>query len=603
MATWLVSKNLKPAADRWCALCEFEAWGRDAAEFAYVPDAAFAAQLRQDPLVAKAMAAMMGFQRASWEQGVAGQALLEAGERDAAIALARASLIYVNQNGVVAALNGSTTDPLMLGDCLWWSARTTRDAELVKAADNMLQFALQGAFHATDGTPFHQASSQEMWADGSFTTPPFLAAAGHPDEAIAQLLGVHRRLWDAEKKLMHHRWSEKKQALVGPAFWGGGNGWTAAAFARVIRSLPANRTAEREQLATMLKELLDGCLAHQRTDGLFYNNVDEPSSFVETDLAAMLAYAIYESVRGGWLPESYLARADQMRAAVRAKVDRFGFVQGVAGAPRFDRAGISAEGQAFFILMEAAAHKAGRHLRRLRFNTHRDFQNANALTAVIIQQRPGPLLVNRQLAGHQRFHVVRAMRPVSAAVAPQPLRHGAGITVQLDHADDGDLVFHCPGLFEVAGQPVEHQKVGGPDAFACNEGAQDSGGQREMFRFEQDAFLQHPAKKPDFFRRERPRSVTGHNGPEVRAEIKMMAAPVPERDLFQLVTQWRLAGASGPQEQNGFKFHAFFQTKIPSPPAPSPLGRGEGVDGSVRLRLCRCPARAVPGPGLAGPCV
>jgi predicted RNA-binding protein with RPS1 domain len=237
--SWLVLKNLKPAADKWCALCEFEAWGRDAAEFAYVPDAAFAAQLRQDPLVAKAMAAMMGFQRASWEQGVAGQALLEAGERDAAIALARASLIYVNQNGVVAALNGSTTDPLMLGDCLWWSARQTGDAELVKAADNMLQFALQGAPRAADGTPFHQASSQEMWADGSFTTPPFLAAAGRPDEAVAQLLGVHRRLWDADKKLMHHRWSEKKQALVGPAFWGGGNGWTAAAFARVIRSLPA----------------------------------------------------------------------------------------------------------------------------------------------------------------------------------------------------------------------------------------------------------------------------------------------------------------------------------------------------------------------------
>jgi rhamnogalacturonyl hydrolase YesR len=358
--SWLVLKNLKPAADRWCALCEFEAWGRDAAEFAYVPDAAFAAQLRHDPLVAKAMAAMMGFQRASWEQGVAGQALLEAGDRDAAVALARASLVYVNQNGVVAALNGSTTDPLMLGDCLWWSARQTRDAELVKAADNMLQFALQGAPRAADGTPFHQASSQEMWADGSFTTPPFLAAAGRPDEAVAQLLGVHRRLWDADKKLMHHRWSEKKQSLVGPAFWGGGNGWTAAAFARVIRSLPADRVAEREQLAVMLKELLDGCLAHQRPDGLFYNDVDNPSSFVETNLGAMLAYAIYESVRGGWLPESYLVRADQMRAAVRAKVDQFGFVQGVAGAPRFDRPGISAEGQAFFILMEASARKAGR---------------------------------------------------------------------------------------------------------------------------------------------------------------------------------------------------------------------------------------------------
>jgi rhamnogalacturonyl hydrolase YesR len=93
---------------------------------------------------------------------------------------------------------------------------------------------------------------------------------------------------------------------------------------------------------------------------LFFDKVDDPSSYVETNLAAMLAYAIYESVRGGWLPESYLPRADQMRAAVRAKVDSLGFVQAVAGAPHFDKPGISTEGQAFFILMEASARKVGR---------------------------------------------------------------------------------------------------------------------------------------------------------------------------------------------------------------------------------------------------
>ena len=358
--SWLVLKNLKPAADKWCALCEFEAWGQDAPGFAYVGDDAFAARLRQDPLVAKAMSAMLGFQRASWEQGVAGQALLEAGERDAAIALARASLVHVNQSGVVAATGGSTTDPLMLGDCLWWAARQTGDPALVKAADDMLQFALKGAPRAEDGTPFHQAGSREMWSDGSFTTPPFLAAAGQYDAAIAQLLGVHRRLWDADKKLMHHRWSEPKQALADPMFWGGGNGWTAAAFARVIRSLPADRQADRARLTAMLRELLDGCLAHERPDSLFYDEVDKPSSYIETNLAAMLAYAIYESVRGGWLPEEYLVRADRMRAAVRAKADRFGFVQGVAGAPHFNQPGVSTEGQAFFILMEASARKAGR---------------------------------------------------------------------------------------------------------------------------------------------------------------------------------------------------------------------------------------------------
>ncbi len=358
--TWLVLKDLKPTEDKWCALAEFEAWGRDASQFIYVADAAFAAKLRQDPLVAKALSAMLGFQRASWEQGVAGQALIEAGEQEAAIALARSSLVRVNRSGIVAAWDGSPTDPLMLGDTLWWAAQFTGEPNLREAADDMLQFALTGAARATDGTPYHQSNSQEMWSDGSFTTPPFLAAAGHYDEAVAQLRGVIRRLWDPEKKLMHHRWSESKQTFVRAAHWGGGNGWTAAALTRVIRSLPPERQADRAQLAGVLKDLLDGCLACQRPDGLFYDEVDNPASYVETNLAAMLGYSIYESVRGGWLPESYLAAADRMRAAVRARVDQDGFVQGVAGAPSFDKPGISAEGQAFFILMESAARKAGR---------------------------------------------------------------------------------------------------------------------------------------------------------------------------------------------------------------------------------------------------
>jgi hypothetical protein len=106
----------------------------------------------------------------------------------------------------------------------------------------------------------------------------------------------------------------------------------------------------------------------------------------------------------------------------------------------------------------------------------------------------------------------------------------------------------------MAGQTVEHQKIGGPDAFARNEGIQNSGGQRELFRFEQDAFLQHPAKKLDFFRCERLRSVAGRNRPKIRAEIKMMATPVPERGLFQMVAQRGLAGAGWAQEQDGFRF-------------------------------------------------
>jgi hypothetical protein len=44
-----------------------------------------------------------------------------------------------------------------------------------------------------------------------------------------------------------------------------------------------------------------------------------------------------------------------MRDAARAKVDQYGFVQGVCGAPGFDHAGVAAEGQAFFLMMEVAS--------------------------------------------------------------------------------------------------------------------------------------------------------------------------------------------------------------------------------------------------------
>jgi hypothetical protein len=43
-----------------------------------------------------------------------------------------------------------------------------------------------------------------------------------------------------------------------------------------------------------------------------------------------------------------------MREAARAKVDRMGLVQDVCGSPTFEAPGTATEGQAFFILMEAA---------------------------------------------------------------------------------------------------------------------------------------------------------------------------------------------------------------------------------------------------------
>ena len=99
-----------------------------------------------------------------------------------------------------------------------------------------------------------------------------------------------------------------------------GNGWAAAGLARLVKALPET-IAARLRLAGYAREVIDGCLAHQRGDGLFHNVVDQPSSFVETNLAQMLAYSIYRGLGAGWLEDSYRSAADRMRSAAHAKVD------------------------------------------------------------------------------------------------------------------------------------------------------------------------------------------------------------------------------------------------------------------------------------------
>jgi rhamnogalacturonyl hydrolase YesR len=199
-----------------------------------------------------------------------------------------------------------------------------------------------------------------MWSDSFYTTPPFLAATGHYDDALRQIEGLRRRLWSPESKLLSHIWDDGRREFRDKAFWGVGNGWAAAGITRVIAALPVARRQDQERLAAFLRELLDACLAHQRADGLFPNVLDQPESFVETNLAQILAFTIYTGVPGGWLPASYVPAADRMRAAARTKVDQHGFVQGVCGAPSFDHAGVAAEGQAFFLMMEAASARERR---------------------------------------------------------------------------------------------------------------------------------------------------------------------------------------------------------------------------------------------------
>jgi unsaturated rhamnogalacturonyl hydrolase len=240
---------------------------------------------------------------------------------------------------------------------LIFSFRETDDKDLGDACDSLLNWALKSAPRNHNGIVYHVPNRPEFWIDSMYMLPPYLAAAGHPKEALRQIYGYRTALFDCQTGLFSHKWDDEKQAFVRKDFWGAGNGWAAAGLARTIDLLPETMSSQKQELVQIARALVDCLLKYKRSDWLFHNVIDDPGSFVEVNLSQMLAYVIYRGLVAGWLPGKYEKPARSLRQAVSGKVDRFGLVQGVCGSPRFDKPGVAAEGQSFYLLLDAVAQR------------------------------------------------------------------------------------------------------------------------------------------------------------------------------------------------------------------------------------------------------
>jgi rhamnogalacturonyl hydrolase YesR len=311
-----------------------------------------------DPLVAKAMLAMLCMQRMAWEQGTASQALIAIGRKDLAILFAKDAVVRQNAEGRLGILGNDpgVTDPASNGEAVLLAWHETGDEKYKLAADKQYAYLKNSAPKTKDGVLHHVTYARQVWSDASFMAPPFLALMGDFDEAVLQIEGFRKYLMDKEKKLYYHVWDEEKNEFARKLLWGGGNGWTAAGIAKIIHLLPEARSDLRTKLTGYGKEVIDGCLAYMRPDGLFHDIIDDSSSFVETNLAQMIAFAIYSGLKSGWLGLEYKEKADAMRLAAHSKVDAYGIVQGACGSPSFDKSGTSTEAQSFFLMMESAFH-------------------------------------------------------------------------------------------------------------------------------------------------------------------------------------------------------------------------------------------------------
>lgn len=320
------------------------------------PEKTTAIGFSQKNTMEKVVLAMLSMQRATWEQGVAMQALLELGEKELVILMAKDAVLRQSEEGRPAMLGGefALADAASPGEAILWAAKETGDVALMNGYEKLLAYFLQKAPRTDEGIIYHFTNSPQVWSDSNYMLPPFLAVAGEFDEAMKQIEGVRNYLWNAEKKLFSHMYNCRENQLVREAFWGVGNGWTAAGYTRVINSLPRNMREAKMKLQEYTTDLLEGCIRYVRADGLFHNIIDDSESFVEANLSQQLAYSIYKGIKSGWLDTKYREAADTMRQGALAKVDDLGLVQDVCGSPEFNHAGTATEGQVFHVLMEVA---------------------------------------------------------------------------------------------------------------------------------------------------------------------------------------------------------------------------------------------------------
>ena len=300
--------------------------------------------------------AALSMQRHNWEQGVLAQAFLEAGDHETAILLAVEGANRQSDEGRCCHIANSTasTDPCAVGEALIFACEQTGDPMLMAARDRLVKWAVELAPRNADGIVYHFSDGTEFWVDSLYMLPPFLARAGYYDEALRQIDGYWHALLDEKKGLLSHRWDDQAQTFIRKDVWGVGNGWAAAGMARVRAMLPENDGSVKEQLEDRIRLLLTSALRHQRKDGMFHDVLDDPASFPEINCGQMFAYTIFRGVHEGWLDSSLLEAANRIRAAAHASVDAYGLVHNVCGMPSFDKSFVAPEGQAFFILMEAA---------------------------------------------------------------------------------------------------------------------------------------------------------------------------------------------------------------------------------------------------------
>ncbi len=315
----------------------------------------------------KVIRCMLAMQRHPWEQGVCMQALYEADRQEYWLPMAYDAVKRISPDGRLAMVGGgpAVSDPAACGEACLRAYEKTGGSFYLDGTKRMLHYLMKEAPRTADGIICHNEvsfedgfSARQLWIDGLYMVPPFLAVMGLVKEAAEQIAGYTRHLFDRETGLFYHIVDTEQNRFVRQKHRATGNGWALLGLIRTADAACEHGDRETaDSLTGQYRNLLDAMLRYQLPDGRFHDIMDEPSSFIDGTSSLMMAAAIWCGIHDGFISTDYGAYAERAFQTVTEKIDSIGLIHEVCGCPDFVAEGTSAEAQASYVMASAWRNK------------------------------------------------------------------------------------------------------------------------------------------------------------------------------------------------------------------------------------------------------
>ncbi|KAJ9121487.1 hypothetical protein QFC22_002103 [Naganishia vaughanmartiniae] len=247
---------------------------------------------------------------------------------------------------------------------------TVKGVSMMQAVEAEIEFLDKSAYRTHDGAISHRLGHVSLWADFVYMVPPFYAFYGLTQSSDDAQIRYFQKAYDQCRLYRDHLrradglW---KHIIMGPDKidpwpWATSNGWAAAGMLRVLAMMGKANEQVQNQLQSQMtdlgnwaREIVEATAKRVTDAGMVKEYIDEPDFEGESCGTALLAYAAYRLAHLNVTSE-FIPFAERARQEVSNLIKPDGLLDKVCDIvdERKWRES-SAEGQAFVVLLEAAA--------------------------------------------------------------------------------------------------------------------------------------------------------------------------------------------------------------------------------------------------------